>query len=157
MSQFQNGWQKASKALKAEGNGGSANEESRKHSEQENEDATMKAAGKVAEAGGYRLSYEQKKRASPFVHYGFGTAMGAVYGVLREVAPKSVRRMHPVVAGARLWGALFVGADEIAVPAFGLSGSPKETPVSAHVDGFASHAVYGLTGEMVLRTVRNYL
>jgi putative membrane protein len=177
MTQFQNGWQKASKALQAEKNGGSgksnsqAQNKSRKQSQnqsqsqsqsqskngQENEDATMKAAGKVASLAGYHLSFEEKKKVSPVVHYGFGASMGALYGVLHEMAPKSFRSLNPVLAGVGYGSALFVGADEIAVPTLGLSESPKKTPVSAHVYGLASHAVYGLTGEMVRRTVRKYL
>jgi putative membrane protein len=53
--------------------------------------------------------------------------------------------------------ALFVGADEVAVPSLGLGESPKKSPLSAHVYGLASHVVYGVTGEMVRRTVRKYL
>jgi putative membrane protein len=173
MTQFQNGWQKASKALQAEKNGGSGKSnsqtqnKSRKQSQnqsqsqskngQENEDATMKAAGKVASLAGYHLSFEEKKKVSPVVHYGFGATMGALYGVLHEMAPKSFRSLNPVLAGVGYGSALFVGADEIAVPSLGLSESPKKAPVSAHVYGLASHAVYGLTGEMVRRTVRKYL
>jgi putative membrane protein len=175
MTQFQNGWQKASKALQAEKNGGSgkSNSHSRNQSQEQssqerssqdqsttseqNEDATMKAAGKVASLAGYHLSFEEKKKVSPVVHYGFGASMGALYGVLHEVAPKSFRSLNPLLAGVGYGSALFVGADEIAVPTLGLSESPKKTPVSAHVYGLASHAVYGLTGEMVRRTVRKYL
>jgi hypothetical protein len=54
-------------------------------------------------------------------------------------------------------GALFAGADEIAVPALGLAPSPKKAPLSQHLYGLASHVVYGVTGEMVRRTVRKYL
>jgi putative membrane protein len=170
MTQFQNGWQKALKALQEEKNGGSgkSNSQFRDHSQnrpsqgesknkEENEDATMKAAGKVASLAGYQLSFEEKKKVSPVVHYGFGASMGALYGVLHEMAPKSFRSLNPVLAGVGYGSALFVGADEIAVPSLGLSESPKKTPVSAHVYGLASHAVYGLTGEMVRRTVRKYL
>ena len=162
MTQFQNGWQKASKALQAEKNAGSGKSKSKSQSQKEGqgeqeEDATMKAAAKVASLAGHPLTFAQKKKAGPVVHYGFGASMGALYGVLHEVAPKSLRRLNPVLAGVGYGGALFVGADEVAVPALGLSGSPKKTPISAHAYGLASHVVYGVTGEMVRRTVREYL
>lgn len=161
MGQFQNAWQKAAKALedgKNEGlSSGSDKKSDKKKNQHEKEDATMKVAGKLASVAGYELSHEQKKKAGPAVHYGFGTSMGALYGVLHEFAPDSIREMHPAFAGLGYGSALFIGADEIAVPAPGLSGSPEETPVSAHIYGFASHLVYGLTGEVVRRTVRHYL
>jgi hypothetical protein len=159
MSQFQNGWQKASNALQAENNGGSGKSKSKSQSNKEaqKEDATMKAAGKLASLAGRHLSLAEEKKASPFVHYGFGTAMGALYGVLHEIAPKPLRSANPVLAGVGYGGALFVGADEIAVSALGLSGSSKKTPLSQHFYGLASHVVYGVTGEMVRRTVRKYL
>lgn len=49
--------------------------------------------------------------------------------------------------------ALWLGADEIAVPAFGLSGPPTETPVSSHLSGLAAHLVYGLVTDLVKRSV----
>ena len=91
------------------------------------------------------------------MHCGFGTGTGALYGVLQEVAPNSLRKLHLLLAGLGYASALFVGADKLAVPTLGLSGSPQKTPISARVYGFASHVVYGLTGEMVRRTVRNHL
>jgi putative membrane protein len=157
MSQFQNGWQKASEALKEKNNNGTAKSKSQSHRQEEKEDATMKAAGKVAAFAGRPLTLEQKKKASPFVHYGFGASMGALYGVLHEMAPKPMRKVSPVLAGMGYGSALFVGADEVAVPSLGLGESPKKSPLSAHVYGLASHVVYGVTGEMVRRTVRKYL
>lgn len=159
MSQFQNGWEKASKALQAEkkGTSGKSKSASQSKKEEQKEDATMKAAGKVASLAGHPLSLTEEKKASPFIHYGFGTTMGALYGVMHEVAPKPMRSLNPVLAGIGYGGALFVGADEIAVPALGLAPSSKKKPMSQHIYGLASHVVYGVTGEMVRRTVRKYL
>jgi putative membrane protein len=47
--------------------------------------------------------------------------------------------------------------DEIAVPALGLSKSPREYPISTHLQSLAAHFVYGLTTEVVRRTVRKLL
>lgn len=69
----------------------------------------MTAAGKLAKVTGHRLSREQKKKAGPVVHYGFGTAVGGLYGLAYEFAPRSVKGLHP---GSGYGTALFVGADE---------------------------------------------
>jgi putative membrane protein len=146
MTQFQNVWSKVSE--KVNGAGASAD-----GSGQESEDATMKAAGKVAEAAGHTLSHEQKKKAGPLVHYGFGTAMGALYGTIAELGPSEVCR-HPILSGMGFGSMLFAGADEVAVPAAGLSGKPSESPASAHIYALASHLVYGATTGALRRIVR---
>ena len=149
MTQFQNVWSKAAEKVKA--NGGSKSDGSGQ--ETEKEDATMKVAGKGAELAGYSLSHEEKKKAAPIVHYGFGTAMGVLYGTLAELGPHEVRR-HPVLSGMGFGSVLFAGADEITVPSLGLSSKPGETPVSAHIYALASHLVYGATAGAVRRMVR---
>src|SRR5579864_335913 len=65
MTQFQNLWSKASEKL----NGNGKQSSSDTQSSEQNEDATMKAAGKIAKVAGYSLSHEQKKKAGPIVHY----------------------------------------------------------------------------------------
>ena len=150
MTEFQKLWSKASEKLK---HNGSAQSSSGNGSDQEDEDATMKAAGKVAEAARYHLSKEQKKKAGSIVHYAFGTGMGALYGTIVEVGPRKLR-CHDLLSGVGLGGVLFVGADEIAVPAIGRSKKPTEAPVSSHLYALASHIVYGLTTGAVRKVVR---
>jgi putative membrane protein len=157
MTQFQAGWNKASEVLGSKTNGRSGTGKSRSKSDEKGEDATMKAAGKIAQLADQRLSRQQKKRGATAVHYAFGTALGALYGIARELSPDTLQSMHPVLAGVGYGSAVFVGADEFAVPALGLSESPKDTPLSSHAYGLASHAVYGLTGELVRKAVRFYL
>jgi uncharacterized membrane protein YagU involved in acid resistance len=48
-------------------------------------------------------------------------------------------------------------ADELAVPAAGLSKSPKEFPLTTHIYALASHLVYGWITETVRRAVRRAL
>lgn len=145
MGQFQNGWAKAKARLESswnpeeDSNGKGAGESG------QDENATMKAAGKLANLVGSELSYEGKKKAGPFIHYGFGTVMGAIYGVAKENGPLALQKMHPAVSGARFGSALYLAADELAVPALGLSPKASESPVSAHLYGLASHLVYGLS------------
>src|SRR5437870_2750070 len=112
----------------------------------------MKIAGKGAEIAGYSISHEQKKKAAPIVHYGFGAAVGALYGTLTELGPHGVRR-HPVLSGMGFGSVLFAGADEVAVPSLGLSAAPGETPVSSHIYALASHLIYGATAGAVRRIV----
>ncbi len=149
MTQFQNLWSKASEKLKANGN----QQSSSNGSAQESEDATMKVAGNAAEATGHHLSHEEKKKAGLFVHYGFGTGMGTLYGTIVELGPRELRR-HALLSGIGFGGMLFAGADEIATPALGLSGKPSETPASSHAYALASHIVYGLTAGAVCKAVR---
>lgn len=152
MTEFQSAWTNASKKLAKNGSGArpqSETSKSKRHS-QEKEDATMKAAGKIVALTGRQLSHEQKKKAGPFVHYGFGTLQGAMYGAVTELAGVSGGFLPSLIFGA----ALFSVADEIALPALGLSGKPKDYPVPTHLYGLASHIVYGVSTEMARRGLR---
>ena len=116
----------------------------------ESEDATMKAADKIVSMPtGRHLTHEQKKIGGPIVHYAFGAVMGAAYGAATE----PLWRIGPA-AGLIFGSALFVGADEIGVPLAGLSGPPRETPISSHLQALAAHLVYGVTADLVRRGVR---
>jgi hypothetical protein len=117
------------------------------------EDATMKTAEKLAEPVlGRQLTKSEKQAAGPVVHYTFGTLMGATYGVASELAPVT-KALYGLPYGA----ALFIAADEIAVPALGLAKSPAQTPPSTHFYGLVSHLVYAATLETVRRGVRDRL
>ena len=154
MTQFQNAWRKLSENKQA-GDGGPNQSSSRARHSEQNENATMKAAGKLARLAGRELTREQKGTASPFIHYGFGTAMGALYGMAIEAAPRNVRRQRFPLVGGLFGSALFLGADEIAVPAAGLSqGAPSP---ATHLYGWLSHLVYGVGTEFVRRKIRRHI
>ena len=146
MNQFQAAWSKAQAKLE--------NDQRRSHQRRSNgEDATMKAAGKIAHALLHRnLSLEEEKKLGPVIHYAFGAGMGAVYGAAVEIVPRA-----KFGAGLPYGAAVFLGADEVAVPTLGLSKPPKEYPASAHLYGLASHLVYGLSLEMARRGIRRML
>jgi putative membrane protein len=118
--------------------------------ESDSENATAKTADAVSETLMHRtLTKSEKGIAGPLVHYAFGSAMGTMYGVAAELAPRT----------ATGWGlpfgtALWFGADEVAVPAFGLSKFPTEYPPSTHASALATHLVYGLSTDLVRRAVR---
>jgi putative membrane protein len=126
-------------------------EESEQNGEAEGapkEDATMKAAGRLARAfAGRELSYEEKKTGGPIVHYAFGALMGGIYGGLAEHSPEITNAF-----GTAFGGALFAGADVIAVPALNLAAASNDLPALA--TPFAAHLVYGATTELVRRVVR---
>ncbi len=100
----------------------------------------------------HELTETEKDIGGTLFHYGYGTSMGAVYGAAAEVLPA-------VTIGAGLpYGALiWVGADEGVVPLMGLSETPDKYPASVHVSSLAAHLVYGLTAEIVRKTVRKIL
>jgi putative membrane protein len=149
MTEFQGAWSSASTKRKSNGSG-RKNQAGQKTQSEEKEDATMKAAAKIASLAGRQLSHEQKKKAGPLVHYGFGTLQGAMYGAVTELAGVSGGFLPSMIFGA----ALFTVADEIAMPALGLSGKPTEYPASTHLYGLASHLVYGLSTEIARRGLR---
>lgn len=135
MNLFQSLWSKASKELSQGNESGGG------------EDATVKTAKAISEKlFDHKLTEEEKKWAGPAVHYGFGTVAGATYGVLSATMPM-VRSGLGTAYGSAVW----LAADEIAVPAFGLSQSPAETPLSSHVQALIAHLVYGLTTELMCR------
>ena len=86
------------------------------------------------------------------MHYAFGTSVGGLYGAAAELAPEVARG-----AGLPFGAAFWLVADETALPLLGLSKGPTAYPVSTHVYALASHFVYGLTAELVRRTVRGRL
>ena len=62
--------------------------------------------------------------------------------VFRPLTKKEKETAGPIVHYA-------FGADEVAIPALGLSASALETPAPQHASAFAAHAVYGIVLEVV--------
>ena len=139
MSQFQAG---LSKLSESEGS-------SEQQASSGGDDATVKVASAISQSIGHDLTKDEKATAGPAVHYAFGATMGAVYGLLSEVAPVTA-----VGWGMPFGTALWLAADEVAVPAFGFSKSPTEYPASTHASALASHLVYGLSVDVVRRALR---
>jgi len=130
------------------------NEHQAIQSEEPQEDATMKATDAIVSTatGGEHLSWEERQKAGPVVHYAFGTLMGGVYGGLAEYWPQ-VRASF----GTSFGSALFTGADLIAVPVLSLGPSPTEQPKSALTSPLAARVVYGVTTELVRRIIRTVI
>ena len=119
--------------------------------ETSNEDpATIKAAEALSrKLFGHELAKDEKKLAGDAVHYATGGTSAAVYGAVAEFIPG-------VTAGAGIpFGtAVWLAVDEGAVPLLHLSKGPAEYPLSTHLYALASHFVYGVTTEVVRRTLR---
>ena len=118
MTQFQNVWNRVSEELQP------SSEADTKPENEPKEDSPMKAAGKISEGTGRPLSREERKKAGLWVHYGFGTFVGAFFGVAADVERNSVRRINPALTEAAYGAIVFLAAHEIAVPALKLSSNP---------------------------------
>lgn len=113
----------------------------------ESEDATVKTAQAISRhVFQHELTKEEKKWAGPAVHYSFGASMGAVYGALAETCPVTATGFGTTY-GIAIWAV----ADEMAVPAFGLSKPIPETEASSHARALAAHLVYGMATDLAHR------
>lgn len=147
MTQFQNAVPPETFAeLFGESEGGASGGESAAPS-------TVQAAAAVSEGVfGHELTKAEKKKAGPAPHYATGLTAGAAYGALTELWD------HTDDGFGLPFGTLFwLAADEMAVPALGLSDPPTEQSASVHLYGLSAHLVYGLTTDLVRRLVRKAL
>ena len=105
-------------------------------------------AAKAAGTVGADLGDPSDNPAGRTVHYGVGIGIGALYGLLRSVAPA-------VTTGrGALYGlATFILADEVASPAMGLSKSPLEYPARDHARGALAHTVFGIATDLGTRVI----
>jgi hypothetical protein len=116
------------------------------------EGSTEIFARKIAEATGTSLDKEKKKQAGQAVHYTFGTLMGIVYGVSAELVPEVTTG-----AGTAFGTLLFLGAEEVAIPAFRLSPPAADTPPIDHLQHWAAHIVYGGSLELVRSLIKRLI
>jgi len=143
MEQFQSAWSAVSVAMR----------DSTTRSGRKPDPATVKAANVISEKViGRKLAQDYKSIAGEAMHYGMGASSAAVYGALAEVAP-----MVTIGNGAGFGTGVWLLADEIAVPAAGLSKTPKEIPLATHIYALASHLICGWITETVRRAVRRAL
>lgn len=156
MNRFQRLWTRLAygeeKARRRPGQGGQVKKsESQRRPRREGESATETAAARISKKlFGRRLGRDAKKRYGRLLHYAFGAASGAAYGAAVELAPTAAAG-----AGLPFGTAVWIAADEVAVPAAGLSRSPSEYPFPVHAQSFFSHLLYGATTDAVRRILRN--
>lgn len=143
MEQFQAAWSAAAEALSS----------SKKSGGRKADPTTVKAANLITtKVTGRKVPPAYKPLAGEAVHYGMGASSAAVYGVLAEVAP-----LVTLGDGAGFGIGVWLLADELAVPAAGLSKPAKEIPLTTHFYALVSHLVYGWITETVRRAVRRAL
>jgi putative membrane protein len=101
---------------------------------------------------GHHLDKGTKHAASEAIHWGFGAAVGAAYGVIAEYYPAATAK-----DGASFGLALMTLTHETALPAMGLAAEPEEQSSREHTSEAATHLVYGVVTETVRRFVRRML
>jgi hypothetical protein len=133
-----------------ESSGLAAQRQGRRQQQGAGEDPTVRTAVVVAESIFHvELPEDRKKAAGSVVHSAYGAALGAPYGLTVEEW-RAARSGEGAVFGAAVW----LGSDEIAVPALKLAKSPRAYPLKVHANALASHVVYGVTTELVRRGLR---
>ncbi len=105
-------------------------------------------AAKAAAQTGADIGPAHDNNFGHTVHYGVGAGLGALYGLLRGMAPG--------VATGRgaLYGlAAFLLADEIGTPALGLAKNPLHYPARDHARGALAHTVFGVITDLGTRLI----
>jgi hypothetical protein len=113
------------------------------------EPASIKLARSLGERmKGSALTERERSVAGSIVHHAFGAFAGALYGAATATAPV-------LSAGAGLpYGlAVWMVADEAALPMLGLARKPSDYPAKRHAAALATHLVFGLTVEAVRRAM----
>ena len=105
--------------------------------------STVKVAAMVVV---HPIPKEDKPTAGAIVHYGFGMALGAVYGAAAAIVP-AMASGFGMVYGVTV--ALVV--DEGALPSLGIAEPPREANPATHAYSLSSHLVYGAALEGVRR------
>jgi putative membrane protein len=115
---------------------------------EEGRNANQLAAQAIATTiRGQRLTRKELAVAAPLVHYSFGAALGAVYGgCIRNDG-------HRFARGAMFGAAVWLLADEVAMPLLRLSRPTTERSLEKHLQSFVSHIVFGAVAELARATI----
>lgn len=93
-----------------------------------------------------QLNDREKRQASAAIHWFVGSLAGAGYAIAAERFPK-VRRFSGALFGAAIW----LVADEVLMPAAGLTPSIKEYSIAAQANALGEHVVFGVVSDGLLR------
>jgi hypothetical protein len=107
--------------------------------EQQHEMPTQTVARRVTEQLARRGPLRHPDAAAQAVHFGFGSAWGALYGLAAGTLP----RLGTLKGGLGFGMAVWLVSDDVLLPAFRLSAWPHQYPVKSHLYAIAAHAVYG--------------
>ena len=103
-------------------------------------------AKRAADAVGADVGDPKDNAAGHTIHYGLAAGMGALYGLLRGMAP-GVSTGRGVLFGL----AMFILKDEIGYTAMGTAGNPLNYPIRDHARGAATHALFGMVTDLGTR------
>lgn len=101
---------------------------------------------------GHPLDRKTKTAAATAIHWGFGAAVGAAYGVLAEYYPAATDKQ-----GATFGLTLMSLTHETSLPAMELAEPAEEQSFRERSSEATSHLVYGLVAERVRSIVRGML
>lgn len=103
-------------------------------------------AKRAADVVGVDVGDPKDNPAGHTIHYGIAAGMGALYGLLRGMAPGvSTGR------GALFGIAAFILQDEIGNTVMGTAGNPLNYPVRDHARGAATHTLFGIVTDLGTR------
>jgi hypothetical protein len=119
----------------------------------EGEPATV-AVGRIAyeKLRGEEPSRERGAQLGWTVHWGYGLAVGGLFGLLERRLP-----VDGLSAGLGYGAALWLLGDELAVPMLGLSKGPTAHPPRVHAQALGAHLVYGLATGAALSALERRL
>jgi putative membrane protein len=83
------------------------------------------------------------------IHWAFGALVGGVYGALAEYQPAITSKLGATF-GLTLCGITHASA----LPIMGLTETPENQPAREHASELVTHAIYGVTTEVVRRVAR---
>jgi putative membrane protein len=107
-------------------------------------DSTVELAESAA---GQKLPPDEERLVGSAIHYAFGATMGALYGAAAAHDPR-IRSGFGLAYGS----AIFLAADELMLPALGLS-RLWQKPARQHIFGLFSHWIYGAATEGIYRAL----
>jgi putative membrane protein len=106
----------------------------------------------VNRMAGRALTEEEEEVSVQAIHWGFGALAGGVYGALAEYQPVVTGRF-----GANFGLTLCGITHASALPMMGLTEKPGDQPAREHASELVTHAIYGVTTELVRRVARKLL
>src|SRR6185369_17231054 len=114
--------------------------------EQQGERSTETVARRAVERLAARgpLDQRAKQRAADVVHYGFGAAWGALYGLARETFPRLRGAAGALAFGTAVWAV----SDDVILPVFRLAAWPALYPARTHAYAWAAHLPFSAGVEL---------
>jgi uncharacterized membrane protein YagU involved in acid resistance len=101
--------------------------------------STVKVADFVSEqVTDHKVPRKRQNLAGNIVHYGFGTSMGILFGLLNDRRDEK-HILSGIAFGAGVW--LF--ADNVMLPLLGIAKSPFKIALKDHAYALSAHLVYG--------------